>query len=163
MVTYIDSPSNVVLSVRAVFLWARMPSPHEACPSRRAFMQVCACFCVQVDLSSQSSFQRGGWSTNPSIDNPWAGAPLNAPFDQEYYFIMNVAVGGTNGYFPDGQGGKPWSDQSANAANQFWDGNAQWLPTWQGQSSALQVHARRYVFQYAGMHIRMCARCRWTT
>lgn len=35
-----------------------------------------------------------------------------APFDKPFYLIMNVAVGGTNGWFPDGVGGKPWLDGS---------------------------------------------------
>ena len=26
----------------------------------------------------------------------------------EFYLIMNVGVGSTNGWFPDGQGKKPW-------------------------------------------------------
>lgn len=50
--------------------------------------------------------------------NPWANATgtgndLNAaPFDRPFYLIMNVAVGGTNGWFPDGVGDKPWLDGS---------------------------------------------------
>jgi len=31
--------------------------------------------------------------------NPWANGGQNAPFDQEFYLILNVAVGGTNGWF----------------------------------------------------------------
>ena len=30
----------------------------------------------------------------------------------EFYLIMNVAVGGTNGWFPDNVGDKPWLDKS---------------------------------------------------
>jgi hypothetical protein len=33
----------------------------------------------------------------------------------QFYFILNVAVGGVNGFFPDGAqnpGGKPWSNTS---------------------------------------------------
>ncbi len=44
---------------------------------------------------------------------------------------MNVAVGGTNGYFPDGVGGKPWSDTSAHADSDFWAAEGTWYPTWQ--------------------------------
>ena len=29
-----------------------------------------------------------------------------------FFLIMNVAVGGTNGWFPDNLGDKPWLDQS---------------------------------------------------
>ena len=33
---------------------------------------------------------------------------------------MNVAVGGTTGYFPDG-GDKPWVNSDSHAINSFWD------------------------------------------
>ena len=29
-----------------------------------------------------------------------------------FYLILDVAVGGTNGWFPDGAGNKPWLDGS---------------------------------------------------
>ena len=32
-----------------------------------------------------------------------------------FYLILNVAVGGTNGFFPDNVGQKPWLDSSLNA------------------------------------------------
>jgi len=35
--------------------------------------------------------------------------------------ILNVAVGGTNAYFPDGQCGKPWTNADPHAVNTFWD------------------------------------------
>ena len=35
--------------------------------------------------------------------------------DIAFYLILNVAVGGTNGYFPDNLGGKPWLDASPTA------------------------------------------------
>jgi len=77
--------------------------------------------------------------------NPWrhSNATNQAPFDQEFYLIMNVAVGGTNGYFPDGQGGKPWSDTSEHAANDFYAAKGVWSQTWfpanDPHSAALQV------------------------
>ncbi|KAF5378975.1 hypothetical protein D9757_009121 [Collybiopsis confluens] len=54
-----------------------------------------------------------------SLQDPWvdpstgqpkesANKKWSAPFDQDFYLIMNVAVGGLNGWFPDGQGNKPW-------------------------------------------------------
>lgn len=46
------------------------------------------------------------------LQNPWFGRPNSAPFDQPFYLILNVAVGGTNGWFPDGAGNKPWLDSS---------------------------------------------------
>jgi len=36
------------------------------------------------------------------LANPWADSKSttgNAPFDQSFYLILNVAVGGTNGWF----------------------------------------------------------------
>jgi hypothetical protein len=43
-------------------------------------------------------FTKGGFSGF----NAWEGQGNNAPFDQEFYLVLNVAVGGVNGYFPDG-------------------------------------------------------------
>lgn len=91
-------------------------------------------------------------------DDPWSqtGRP-NTPFDEAFYLILNVAVGGTGGYFPyasplssfisldvvlclfsianlclrDAEGGKPWVDWgSGTAARDFWEANSTWLPTW---------------------------------
>lgn len=55
----------------------------------------------------------------------------STPFDQEFYLILNVAVGGTNGWFADGVGGKPWVNDSPNAKKDFWDARDMWLPTWE--------------------------------
>ncbi|XP_052891048.1 beta-1,3-glucan-binding protein-like isoform X2 [Anopheles moucheti] len=72
----------------------------------------------------------------------------------EFYIIMNLAVGGTNGYFPDvppatnGNSGKPWSNTSPTAARDFWNARSSWLPTWRmtdnrGKQSSLQIdHVR---------------------
>lgn len=64
--------------------------------------------------------------------DPWSatGRP-QTPFDQEFYLIINVAVGGRNGWFTDGVGGKPWVDRSLTAKNEFWMARDQWLPTWE--------------------------------
>lgn len=35
----------------------------------------------------------------------------------DFYLILNVAVGGTNGFFPDNVGSKPWLDSSRSAMN----------------------------------------------
>jgi hypothetical protein len=47
----------------------------------------------------------GFWYRDPRFaqsghENPWAGATVMAPFDQPFYIIMNLAVGGVN-YFAD--------------------------------------------------------------
>lgn len=48
--------------------------------------------------------------------DPWVNGTRNvAPFDQPFYLILDLAVGGTNGWFPDGVGNKPWLDGSNGA------------------------------------------------
>lgn len=37
----------------------------------------------------------------PGVQNPWSGASRSAPYDQKFYVVMNVAVGGVSGFFPD--------------------------------------------------------------
>lgn len=45
-----------------------------------------------------STSENNTLATNPwDISNSTTG---NAPFDQEFYLILNVAVGATNGWFP---------------------------------------------------------------
>lgn len=90
---------------------------------------------VKID---QSFWQRGGWDKK-NFDNPWRGRPDNAPFDHPFYIILNVAVGGTNGYFPDGLGNKPWSNRSPHAVNEFYRAKDRWYPTWKGEDASLRV------------------------
>ena len=42
----------------------------------------------------------GGLDPLGPVESPWRGQGPNAPFDQAFYLILNLAVGGTNGYFP---------------------------------------------------------------
>jgi len=51
-----------------------------------------------VDFGS-GFWDRGGFGAS-GLPNPWAGATRAAPFDQEFYVIINLAIGGTN-YFDD--------------------------------------------------------------
>ena len=76
---------------------------------------------------NQSFWELGGWGT--SRQNPWQGRGNAAPFDSEMYLIINVAVGGTNSYFPDGAG-KPWNNTDPAAMSNFWAARDQWYPTW---------------------------------
>ncbi|XP_063234481.1 beta-1,3-glucan-binding protein-like [Bacillus rossius redtenbacheri] len=82
-------------------------------------------------------------SVNPSADNPWRGGTKMAPFDQEFYILLNLAVGGVNGYFPDSAANpksKPWLNTSPQASTDFWNGRADWLPTWgTAETKSLQV------------------------
>jgi len=47
-----------------------------------------------------------------------------------FYLILNVAAGGTNGWFQDNVGGKPWVDQSATAMRDFAFHQSDWYSTW---------------------------------
>ncbi|KAK9891859.1 hypothetical protein WA026_017347 [Henosepilachna vigintioctopunctata] len=86
-------------------------------------------------------FYELGHLTGP---NPFRSGTKMAPFDQEFYLLLNVAVGGTSGYFPDNSynsNGKPWKNSSPNAARDFWNNNWQWRPTWKEETwrRSLQV------------------------
>jgi beta-glucanase (GH16 family) len=83
----------------------------------------------------QPLWQRGnfpnGNSNGTRLEDPWSQTGhINAPFDQPFYLILNVAVGGTNGWFEDGQSNKPWLDGSPNAKKDFWQSQDSWYPTW---------------------------------
>ena len=64
---------------------------------------------------------------------------------RQFHIILNVAVGGTNSYFPDdvvnnGNQSKPWTNTGpGNKMQQFWDKHDQWYPTWEGEDAAMQV------------------------
>eukprot|EP00698_Gefionella_okellyi_P013256 TRINITY_DN3618_c0_g1_i2.p2 TRINITY_DN3618_c0_g1~~TRINITY_DN3618_c0_g1_i2.p2 ORF type:complete len:175 (+),score=26.36 TRINITY_DN3618_c0_g1_i2:589-1113(+) len=93
---------------------------------------------LSVDTSSESFWQKGPWA-QWIVDNPWRGRGNNAPFDQEFYLILNLAVGGVAGYFPDGVDGKPWTNADPHAVNAFYSAINSWYPTWKGEDAALQV------------------------
>jgi len=91
----------------------------------------------QISFQKKSLFQQGDFpqiitqgANQVVLQNPWANRGNNAPFDQPFYLILNVAVGGTNGWFPDGVGNKPWIDQSATAMRDFALNQNTWFPTW---------------------------------
>ncbi|OCK77836.1 glycoside hydrolase family 16 protein [Lepidopterella palustris CBS 459.81] len=76
-----------------------------------------------------------------ALFDPWSQTGrANTPFDEPFYLILNVAVGSTNGFFPDGVGNKPWGDKSDNAPKAFWDSQSQWYPSWgAGDTKGLTV------------------------
>ncbi|OXA47082.1 beta-1,3-glucan-binding protein [Folsomia candida] len=85
-------------------------------------------------------WELGGFPND--VHNPWTGAdnPRMAPFDQEFYILLNVAVGGTNGFFPDDvQPPKPWRNDAGNAFAEFWAARNAWHPTWAGENAAMQI------------------------
>jgi len=66
-------------------------------------------------------------------ENIWSDGSKMAPFDQNFYFILNVAVGGN--FFPDGcynaHGDKPWpSNNVPGSMKSFWEARQDWVPTW---------------------------------
>lgn len=80
-------------------------------------------------------WKRGDFPTSDTngtaIRDPWSYTGRDqTPFDQEFYLILNVAVGGTNGWFKDGADGKPWADANPLAATSFWEARDEWYPTW---------------------------------
>ncbi|KAM5543724.1 hypothetical protein V8D89_002341 [Ganoderma adspersum] len=89
-------------------------------------------------------FDRGHYpatATNGSsvavvVNNIWqqAGGSAAAPYDQEFYLILDVAAGGTSGWFPDNVGGKPWFDGSDTAMRDFAKAQDTWSATWPSSS-----------------------------
>ncbi|KAM3067192.1 hypothetical protein ACMFMG_005440 [Clarireedia jacksonii] len=92
-------------------------------------------FYLSFSKGYNSMWNRGEFGktivNNSALHDPWSqtGNPAT-PFDQPFYLILNVAVGGTNGYFPDKVGNKPWGDASLTAPLEFWNASSQWGPTW---------------------------------
>ena len=109
--TYFDDPSNIVMEIH--------------------------------DYVSTSFWQKGVdnllWKNDTTVSqrhNPWRAGTNHAPFDQEFYLILNLAVGGTagngNGYFPDDDVIKPWKNVNGKtpASTAFYDAIDDWFPTW---------------------------------
>ncbi|XP_072018556.1 beta-1,3-glucan-binding protein-like [Amphiura filiformis] len=105
---------------------------------------------LKIDPGPNGFYDFGKFATEvPNTHNPWENSPNKmAPFDQDFYIIMNVAVGGTGGYFSDGLTNqpypKPWNDQSPTAPRDFWLAKDQWYPTWfptvnNGEGAAMEV------------------------
>jgi beta-glucanase (GH16 family) len=91
---------------------------------------------LQVDFD-HSFWQRGAFPE--WCANPWKAGSIGAPFDEEFYLIFNLAVGGASFYWPDHES-KPWSNSDSHPANQFWNNKNQWLPSWgEGHQSALAI------------------------
>ena len=88
-------------------------------------------------------WQRGNFPPSDAngtrLIDPWSQTGrASTPFDQDFYLILNVAVGGTNGWFEDGIESKPWVDASPTAKRDFWNAKDQWYPTWQ-ESGQMEV------------------------
>jgi hypothetical protein len=100
---------------------------------------------VKFNLGYDNMWERGGFGkttlNNSALFDPWSQTgKANTPFDEDFFLILDVAVGGTNGFFKDGVGNKPWGDASYTAPKEFWDAQAQWGPTWgEGDTRGLTV------------------------
>lgn len=82
---------------------------------------------------SEGGFWEYGGYDQSGDTNPWSWGSKMAPFDKEFYLLINLAIGGTNGYFADtftNAGGKPWSNTSPHSTTEFWEAKNQWEPTW---------------------------------
>lgn len=75
----------------------------------------------------------------PGIANPWVGGGKMAPFDEEFYIIMNVAVGGVKFFDDSNTPTKPWKNDSPRAIEEFWAKKEEWYKTWVGDDSAMKV------------------------
>lgn len=91
----------------------------------------------EKELWSKGGFYGKTDINGTAFTNPWINGSINAPFDRPFYLILNVAVGATNEWFKDAEAGKPWTDGSATAPKEFWDGRDIWYPTW--TQPAMQV------------------------
>ena len=69
----------------------------------------------------------------------------------QFYLILNVAVGGINGYFPDdvvngeGSDDKPWKNPSDRANLEFYESVDKWYRSWL-ENGTMQVD---YIRVYA--------------
>ncbi|KAK0045828.1 beta-1 3-glucan-binding protein [Biomphalaria pfeifferi] len=76
--------------------------------------------------------------------NLWSSGSKMMPFDQDFLLVLGIAIGGTDGYFPDGNHygnvTKPWhNNYSPHPMLDFWNAKNSWLPIWHGETAALVV------------------------
>ncbi|CAG9766717.1 unnamed protein product [Ceutorhynchus assimilis] len=87
---------------------------------------------IGITVPPEGGYWEMGDFNKDDLPNPWSNGTKSAPFDQSFYLIINLAVGGTH-FFSDAdnnEGGKPWKNTSPNAGLDFWKGRDQWLGTW---------------------------------
>lgn len=89
------------------------------------------------NLWNRGNFPLADANSTKYID-PWSQTGRqNTPFDQRFYLILNLAVGGTNGWFENGKDKKPWVDGSKFAMRDFWDARSEWYPTWKNEGEMI--------------------------
>ncbi|RXK40041.1 hypothetical protein M231_02681 [Tremella mesenterica] len=91
---------------------------------------------ISLRFNKESFWKRGNFPstiTNTTtgdvqkLINPWIQSENKvAPFDQPFYLVLSLGVGGTDGWFPDGEGGKPWLDDSGTSMSDFWLAKGKW-------------------------------------
>lgn len=102
----------------------------------------------KVEPPEGGFWELGEWQDTDML-NPWDWGRNKkiAPFDEQFFLVLNLAVGGTGGYFPDeasNGNGKPWSNDSPNGMTDFFHAKSSWLPTWNleennGEGAAMVV------------------------
>lgn len=93
---------------------------------------------LTVPTPATSFWEHGNFTGS----NIWSNSGKNAPFDHPFFLILNVAVGGANGYFPDDwiyNTPKPWNNTSPTQNADFWSKRNDWLPTWVDDDVAMIV------------------------
>merc|ERR1711963_1023039 len=95
-----------------------------------------------LSVDPGSNFWRFGGFGGNSI---W-GHNKMAPFDQEFYLILNVAVGGTNGFISDNLrcchgAAKPWHNSWGRNGGMkaFWEKRNDWQSCWRGDDTAMII------------------------
>jgi beta-glucanase (GH16 family) len=85
-------------------------------------------------------FWEWGKPWNADTQNPWTAGTRLAPFDEPFFLLLDLSVGGLDGFFPDdgvNRGGlmeyaKPWSnnDDYVEAMQKFYEARSGWSSTW---------------------------------
>jgi beta-glucanase (GH16 family) len=141
--TYLDDDKDVVLAVDFAqrSFWDRGQTPETVCWARK---------------NGQCTFWMPLWiGSNWTGTDTWAKKGTRAaPFDQEFFLQVNLAVGGTGGYFPDYCLRKPWRNGDSEPGSDFLADFERWWPTWGGdvehpekgaaRSSAMAIDWIRY-------------------
>jgi hypothetical protein len=134
--TYIDDPADLVLAVEYAnaneSFWQRAQTSEIVCAERVG------------GVCTQDSFLWSMNFTGNDYKNPWVNGTPAAPFDQDFFLQMNLAVGGTGGYFPDPFcQNKPWWNGAANPQADFLAAFENWWPTWGGDVDRPELGAAR--------------------
>eukprot|EP00488_Nonionellina_sp_1-RS-2012_P002161 TRINITY_DN4042_c0_g1_i1.p1 TRINITY_DN4042_c0_g1~~TRINITY_DN4042_c0_g1_i1.p1 ORF type:complete len:279 (-),score=71.25 TRINITY_DN4042_c0_g1_i1:123-959(-) len=83
-----------------------------------------------AETPSAGYWSKGAFDKDePGSDNPWKySASKDAPFDQGFYLVLNVATGGVSGFFPQGSVSSPtglssytmpWNNKGSDTAKTF--------------------------------------------